>query len=330
MTQCLKTFMDKAIDYAGLFPPAILPMDKALVNYNEYRDSPDSWMLSRFICPAARLNEFEAVSGKLSQKREPYRISALGRKSNEPESFLENIQKDAEAIKRFVECNPGKAIVDAFEVCLPSDITTQTGRLDEIVGSAKEAIISYTNSPYPVTVYYEASLGQAWQNEINSVISAIARHNSSSIKENASEKSSSIGFKFRCGGVKAEQFHSVNQMVCCIKSCINEGVRLKLTAGLHHPFRHFNETVQTKMHGFVNIFAAVLLGIEHRLDEDTLSRIIEDEDHSNFRFNKESLCWNDLDITIDRITEGRNNAIISFGCCSFDEPQDDLRKLGLL
>ncbi|MGR3178746.1 MAG: hypothetical protein ACUZ8E_11875 [Candidatus Anammoxibacter sp.] len=84
------------------------------------------------------------------------------------------------------------------------------------------------------------------------------------------------------------------------------------------------------MHGFVNVFAAVLLGIEHKLDGDTLSRIIEDEDHANFQFNDESLCWNDLEITVDRIIEGRNNAIISFGCCSFDEPRDDLRKFGLL
>ena len=322
--------MDKAIDYAGLFPPAILSMDKALVNYDKYRNSLDSWMLSRFICPVTRLNEFKTVTRKLSQEREPYRISALGRKAKEPENFLDDIQKDATVIKQFAECNAGEVIIDAFEVCLPSDITTSTVKLEEVIGAAKKTIISHSTPLWPVNVYCEVGLGQAWQDDITSVIRAIAKNNSSSVKGKPTAKSSSVGFKIRCGGVKAEKFPSANQMVCCIKSCLDKGVRLKLTAGLHHPFRHFNETVQTKMHGFVNIFAAVLLGMEHKLDEDTLSRIIEDEDHSNFRFDDESLCWADLDIPVDRIIEGRNNTLISFGCCSFDEPCDDLRMFGLL
>lgn len=44
-------------DYAGLFPPAALSMAEAAENYQRYRTSADSWMLGRFVVPAARLNE---------------------------------------------------------------------------------------------------------------------------------------------------------------------------------------------------------------------------------------------------------------------------------
>ncbi len=44
------------VDYAGLFPPAGLPLDLAILNYARYRQGPDAWMLGRFVIPAARLS----------------------------------------------------------------------------------------------------------------------------------------------------------------------------------------------------------------------------------------------------------------------------------
>ena len=45
------------IDYAGLFPPAGLPMVEAVANYASYRGWTDAWALGRFVVPAARLTE---------------------------------------------------------------------------------------------------------------------------------------------------------------------------------------------------------------------------------------------------------------------------------
>jgi hypothetical protein len=58
MTAPLPLF-ESLIDYAGLFPPAALPMPKAVENYASYRQSPEAWMLAKFIVPVARLDEFE-------------------------------------------------------------------------------------------------------------------------------------------------------------------------------------------------------------------------------------------------------------------------------
>lgn len=59
----LHALLENIVDYAGLFPPASLPMVRALENYRRYRDSPESWMLGRFVAPVARLDEFEALNG---------------------------------------------------------------------------------------------------------------------------------------------------------------------------------------------------------------------------------------------------------------------------
>ena len=45
------------IDYAGLFPPAALPMDEAVRNYVAYRQGEHAWMLGRFVLSAVQVAE---------------------------------------------------------------------------------------------------------------------------------------------------------------------------------------------------------------------------------------------------------------------------------
>src|SRR5262245_50655643 len=68
----LRPLLENLIDYAGLFPPSALPMARALENYQRYRESPESWMLARFVAPVSRLDELEASLKGLAP-----RISAL-------------------------------------------------------------------------------------------------------------------------------------------------------------------------------------------------------------------------------------------------------------
>jgi hypothetical protein len=57
VTRALHILLDGLIDYAGLFPPAGLPIDKAVANYDAYRRSPQAWALGRFVVQAERLAE---------------------------------------------------------------------------------------------------------------------------------------------------------------------------------------------------------------------------------------------------------------------------------
>lgn len=57
MTNSLRTLLEGLIDYAGLFPPAALPMHDALRNYIRYRKGDHAWALGRFVVAAERLQE---------------------------------------------------------------------------------------------------------------------------------------------------------------------------------------------------------------------------------------------------------------------------------
>lgn len=57
MKPSLRALLDSLIDYAGLFPPASLPIEKAVANYARYREGPHAWALGRFVAPAAKLGD---------------------------------------------------------------------------------------------------------------------------------------------------------------------------------------------------------------------------------------------------------------------------------
>jgi len=106
-------------------------------------------------------------------------------------------------------------------------------------------------------------------------------------------------------------------------------VPIKFTAGLHHPVRQFRDEVKTKMHGFLNVLGAGVLAAEHGWDQKVATQMLDDEDAASFRFSGDMFAWRDWKITASRI-EAHRDLITSFGSCSFDEPREDLRELGLL
>src|SRR5262245_38924762 len=65
MNPALRALLGGIIDYAGLFPPAQLPLEEAIRNYARYRTEPESWMLGRFVIPATRLKELAELGKEL-------------------------------------------------------------------------------------------------------------------------------------------------------------------------------------------------------------------------------------------------------------------------
>ena len=52
----LHALLAGVFDYAGLFPPATLSLDRAVAEYAALRAGPDAWMLGRMLVPVARLD----------------------------------------------------------------------------------------------------------------------------------------------------------------------------------------------------------------------------------------------------------------------------------
>jgi hypothetical protein len=73
LARAAETLFTRLIDYAGLFPPAALPMADAVRNYAAYRAGEHAWMLGRFIVPAENV---PAVPGD-------FPLSVLGTSDND-------------------------------------------------------------------------------------------------------------------------------------------------------------------------------------------------------------------------------------------------------
>ncbi len=58
----LKALLSHLIDYAGLYPPAALPLAIVAERYRAFLASPDGWILNRLVLPAAKLKDAQIAA----------------------------------------------------------------------------------------------------------------------------------------------------------------------------------------------------------------------------------------------------------------------------
>jgi hypothetical protein len=114
--------------------------------------------------------------------------------------------------------------------------------------------------------------------------------------------------KVRCGG---ERVPSVEELGGFIRACRGAGVPFKATAGLHHPL------ASNGAHGFLNVLAACAFEDENALQGD-------------IELDAESLRWNGREAGVEELERTRREGLVAIGSCSFFEPVDDLKALGVL
>jgi hypothetical protein len=146
---------------------------------------------------------------------------------------------------------------------------------------------------------------------------------------NSDEEIATFGYKLRTGGVTPDAFPTSAQIAQALVKPATHQLPIKFTAGLHHPIRQFRDEVKTKMHGFINVLGAAVLAAEHQWDVDQATMMLEEEDPASFSFAEDFFAWRDWKIDTERL-QYRRKFVRSFGSCSFDEPREDLRALGLL
>lgn len=326
MHASLRALLAKSIDYAGLFPPAKLRLDQAMRQYADHRARPESWMLARFVCPVAQLTELAELSEEFSRSDVPWRISVLLRG---PE--IADTLADLETLGAWENRTGERALVDAFE--LPIAITGGSERLR----GALESIASRVGdkraakSGKPVAIFCELPASADWKDDVLRLTAAMAEfnvgHDGGTLSEAARIR---FGFKLRTGGLSANAIPSADRVAHAICACRDAGVCWKATAGLHHALLHFDSTLGCWTFGFLGLFAAAALASAHSLTEDQLRPILEEDKIGNFTIEESGLGWGDLRASTEDIRTFRKNDLISFGSCSFDEPRDELKALGLL
>jgi hypothetical protein len=299
----LRALLDQAIDYAGMFPPCALALEPALRNQATYVRSPEAWMLNGFVL---QVEQFDAATQFFSQfdSQHPLRVAALGAKTTKSDAFFDEVVNAAAAIRSFSRYGTNLFSISHLEMFLPDDVDS---------AFLKEARTIVGELP----VFWEAPPERAEQ-----TIALIAGHN-------AEENASTFGYKLRTGGVTADAFPSSAQIARALVAAARRQLPIKFTAGLHHPIRQFRDEVKAKMHGFLNVLGAAVLLAEHQWDADQAVMMLEDEDPRSFSFTDDFFAWRDWKIDVEHL-QYRRKFVRSFGSCSFDEPRDDLRALGLL
>ena len=299
----LQALLVRSIDYAGMFPPCSVGLEQALRNQAEYARSPEAWMLKTFVLPVI---QFDAAKQLLPQfdPLHPLRVSALGPKTENAAAFLDALAETEADIRSLAAHNVDLVSVNQLEMWLPQDVDLPVlNEARSIVGD--------------LPAFWEAPVERAQE-----TITLLAELNSGTDEP-------TFGFKLRTGGVTPDAFPTSAQIARALVVPATHQVPIKFTAGLHHPLRQYREEVQTRMHGFLNVLGAAILAAEHKWDEKQTAAMLEDENPKSFSFDDEFFAWREWKMDIKRLNN-RRKFVTSFGSCSFDEPREDLRALGLL
>ena len=300
----LHYFLDQLIDYAGLFPPSKLEIEASLKNYAENIQSADRWMMSQFIIPVSRLHEIPSDVMKKFSENFPLRLSLIS----------VDICSEIDTVNQFLNRYGNSVIFTGHESRI-SDLSAFSQHLSDVHRLCKNQNLDFVS-------FYEVMPNDNWVGPMKEAVSKIVTFNT--------EYETNIGFKLRCGGVEAHMFPPAEDIAHAILACREAGVSMKFTAGLHRAVRHYNESVKTKMYGFFNIFIGGMIAHKFNLGNETLVAIIVEENSENFKFDENGFSWENYSISNFEIQKYRQESFISYGSCSFDEPREDLQKLGLL
>src|SRR5262249_6342375 len=155
--------------------------------------------------------------------------------------FLEGLRDDLDAVVAFKARHGERVQPDVFEVRLPEEVL-RSGHREAASGllSSVAELVYEVLRPSLSAVFYEAGLGPGWRESWASVLASLAE-DAAAVPDTAHWRN---GFKLRCGGLDAAAVPSVEQVAFALTACRDAGVPLKATAGLHHPLRRFDPSIQ--------------------------------------------------------------------------------------
>ena len=303
MLPSVRAFLSGIIDYAGLFPPAQLPLNQAISLYARYRTEPDSWMLGRFVCPVQRAGAICSPRWRVAEGADMFSVVANTGERTAIRSFsgISRFSRTRARQRRQIRRSPaGHPLADCQTQLARSTRNSGTMNLEAGI----PALTTFYGPNLMRRTFRNGRPGGATRSRPPTRIQTPLR--------------------------RSKRFH-ISQHHRRSRDCVlPTQPPLKFTVAIPS-HRHYDAGLETHMHGFLNVFGAGILAHARKLSEKQIAEIIADEDAGHFVFTEDGFRWNEkLFASVAEITTARQEAVISFGSCSFDDPRDDLRKLGLL
>ena len=296
-----------SIDYAGLFPPAQLPLPEAHAAYRRALQSRHAWMLGRYVVPFSQFSDLFA----LHVDAPAIEASVILDAPRESTFWLNEISERLEAL---ADRSHGAATlrVGSLEIPVPplraarenyGAVLSQVGALLDRFGLRH------------LPCYVEFPRDERWPREMLGAVESLAR--------------TRLRSKIRCGGLVAEAFPSPAELASHVLACSEHGVAWKATAGLHHPIARRALDSGFEMHGFVNLLTASCFAAQGAPFEEIEAVLVERSSEA-FLFAEGGLSWRGRRCDMATIERARAAGFLSFGSCSIDEPVEDLIALGWL
>ena len=299
----LEALLDSLIDYAGLFPPARLPLDSALEEYVTRLAEPDlSRYLGCFVIPVGLLPQ---ASAWLRQRSGPGparpRFSVLAG----PEDQCGVV---AAAVHEFATSLPGAGVemLELKATARPANGYAGISRLLD----GMEAAFGCDGPPRGVFVEID------WRHDPSAAMALL-------------EKRQGVGAKLRSGGLTPDLVPPPAGVARFLQAAARFRLPLKFTAGLHVPVPNDDPAVGARMHGFLNLMAAAMAAYRGGTSAEILVQTLERLSYADFGFDEEAFRAGALRFSVNEIRDLRRH-VRGFGSCSFLEPLEHLAEHGLL
>ncbi len=304
-----RALFERLIDDAGLFPPAELPMRAAVRHHMRHRESAYWWVTGRFVVPASRIDEFAATRVAADGPIELSVVLDAGTSGAKGDT----VRADLHRVERVTGLDG--VTVTSLEARLPK-LTLTPDALARIVA---DVVGRYPSAG--VAFWYESSYDAGWATPPDTWLALIA-----GARANA-PSNVTLGAKVRCGGAAPGATPSVDDLAAFIAAAHAHGVPWKASAGLHHPVRGAGAV--SPQHGFLNVFFAGVALHAGAVDAARVPEILAESDPRAFVVDPAHAAWRDVRVEAAAIAAARERCI-AFGSCSFAEPVNDLRDLGIL
>ena len=294
MKGAARAILEGLIDYAGLFPPAGLPMREAVLSYAAYQRRPDAWALGRFVVPVSRLGEFEASIGELSER------DLLGARWPLTALLGPEVRADLGRVEAFNEryLHGGPDVLS---------LEARAGNPGEI--ASLRALV-----PSRYELYLELPLAGSLAPLMEALAASRARA------------------KMRTGGTQVAEIPATEAVLEFLVLAARLRVPFKATAGLHHPLRGIAAltyqpgSARATMFGYLNVFLAATV-LWSGGSADDAGRLLAIEDRSQLQLGENAIRWGAVEVARAEIVRTRREFALALGSCSFTEPLEEIETL---
>lgn len=286
----LPALLDGLIDYAGLFPPAKLPMAAAVGNFAAYLRGPQADVLGRFVVPLARLAEFETEYSKLTPElQQGWRLSVLS--DADPKA-------DHDSIAAFNSRHRHARIVS---------VEAKAHQASEVVAIAK-------SFPPVLEVWIEIPAAPDSPGLLTSIQASGrgAKIRTGGVTPEAFPSPEFVA-EFLC---VCRRLGVVAKATAGLHHPFSGDYRLTYEAA----------APAGRMFGFLNVFLAAFL-LQDGGAVASAIRLLADSDPGNFSLAGDAIGWHEHRFTAAQITSTRRSLLRSYGSCSFTEPIEGLQAL---